>query len=516
LIDGRSSSTNHLTVQSESAAEPSPERKTLTQKAFLRGGSGVLDFVGLKWGRIIKAHMNDIDPALTPDSSLSLDSAWAEVRHALRQSMGARSFDHWLKPVQLLDSDPATGVVRLGVSSSFMAGWVTNHHGERLVQAWRAVDPRVHAVDIVATTEQVTVRAPIATPEKAEAAPAKSETPNPFDPRLTFSSFITGPSNSVAANAAKALCKGDGGRFNPLFIHAQTGQGKTHILHAIGHAWRLANPDKTVLYMSAERFMLDFVSAVRAKDTFSFKARLRGAALLMIDDVQFIAGKETTQEEFLHTVDEILSHGGKLVISSDRGPHALDGVEGRILSRLTQGLVADIKPADFMLRRDIVASKAAAMAGVCVSEDVLDMLAGRIVSNIRELEGALNRLVAYAALGEKDITPAFAEDVLADMFRASQRRITIDEIQKRVAEHFRIRQAEMVSARRAREVARPRQIAMYLAKQLTPRSLPEIGRRFGGRDHTTVIHAVRQIERLRGIDTDIDNDVRALMRALEG
>jgi chromosomal replication initiator protein len=255
---------------------------------------------------------------------------------------------------------------------------------------------------------------------------------------------------------------------------------------------------------------------MRARDTLSFKARLRSADLLMIDDVQFIAGKETTQEEFLHTVDEIICNGGKLVISADRGPHALGGVEGRILSRLTQGLVADIKPADFTLRRAIIGAKAAAMEGVRISDTVLDLLAGRIASNIRELEGALNRLVAYAALGDRDVTPEFAEEVLADMFRAGQRRITIDEIQKRVSEHFRIRQAEMVSARRAREVARPRQIAMYLAKQLTPRSLPEIGRRFGGRDHTTVIHAVRQIERLRGIDNDIDNDVRALMRALEG
>ena len=442
------------------------------------------------------------------------EAAWHEVRRSLRQSMGARSFDHWLKPVQLASFSSATGTVRLSVASSFMAGWVTTHHADRLIQAWRSVDPSVRTVEIVCG-EVPTIRlseAPVTTSVEEKPVTASS----PFDPRMSFTSFVSGQSNSVAVNAAKALASGQGDRFNPLFIHGQTGQGKTHLLQAIGHAWQAANPAKTVLYMSAERFMLDFVSAMRARDTLTFKSRLRSADLLMIDDVQFIAGKETTQEEFLHTVDQILYHGGKLVISADRGPHALDGVEGRILSRLTQGLVADIKPADFGLRRAIVGAKAKGMAGVTIGNDVLDMLAGRIVSNIRELEGALNRLVAYASLGDRAITPEFAEDVLADMFRASQRRITIDEIQKRVSEHFRIRQAEMVSARRAREVARPRQIAMYLAKQLTPRSLPEIGRRFGGRDHTTVIHAVRQIERLRGIDTDIDNDVRALMRTLEG
>ncbi len=451
-----------------------------------------------------------------PMANGAAETLWTQVRQALRQSMGARSFDHWLKPVQFVSFDNDSGLVCLSVSSAFMAGWVTTHHTERLLQAWRAIEPTVRNVEIICGADPAVMRAMTddeTVPGAPEAAPAPV---NPFDPRLTFESFVTGPGNSIPANAAKALARGDGDRFNPLFIHAQTGQGKTHLLHAIGHAWQKANPGRTVLYMSAERFMLDFVSAVRARDTLTFKTRLRSADLLMIDDVQFIAGKETTQEEFLHTVDEILRHGGKLVISADRGPHALDGVEGRILSRLTQGLVADIKPADFTLRRSILGAKAALVQNVAVGEDVLDMLAGRIVSNIRELEGALNRLVAYASLGDKAVTPAFADEVLADMFRASQRRITIDEIQKRVSEHFRIRQAEMVSARRAREVARPRQIAMYLAKQLTPRSLPEIGRRFGGRDHTTVIHAVRQIERLRGIDTDIDNDVRTLMRVLEG
>lgn len=457
-----------------------------------------------------------------PSSPLSKDDsgddalaiAWLEIRKALRQSVGARSFDHWLKPVSFAGWKAEDGTIRLSLPSEFMASWVRTHHGERLTQAWKAINPHVRSVRIEVTGE---------TPERYEAlAETSAEVPahkvegHVFDPRLTFDRFVTGQANAVAANAALAFASGGAMRLSPLYIHSQTGQGKTHLLHAIGHEYRHCNARARVLYMSAERFMFDFVSAMRARDTISFKTRLRSADLLMIDDVQFIAGKDSTQEEFLHTVDELMSTGRKLVISADRAPQALDGVEGRILSRLTQGLVVDIQPPDYTLRRAIIGAKAAAIEGIEISSEVLDLLASRLSTNVRELEGGLNRLLAYATLGNRPVTTEFAEDVLADMFRASRRRITIDEIQKRVSEHFRIRHAEMVSARRAREVARPRQIAMYLAKQLTPRSLPEIGRRFGGRDHTTVIHAVRQIERLRGEDSEIDNDVRTLIRVLEG
>ncbi|HMT44919.1 MAG TPA: chromosomal replication initiator protein DnaA [Chakrabartia sp.] len=443
---------------------------------------------------------------------------WPQVRALLRDSMGARSFDHWLRPVGFAAFED--GVVILAAPSTFTANWIRTHHADRLLQAWRSLLPEATAIRIDATSDATQIRLTPALPD-AEPAPAPAQNApaadaQSFDARFRFETFVTGTANQVAANAARAVATGGRLSFNPLYIHAATGQGKTHLLQAIGAAHQAAHPGQTVLYMSAERFMYDFVSAMRARETLAFKARLRSASLLMIDDVQFIAGKESTQEEFLHTVDELIGSGGKLVIGADRPPHALDGVEGRILSRLTQGLVVDIKPADFALRRAIVEAKAAAIPGVTVPDDVLDLLATRIVSNIRELEGGLNRLAAYASLGDASITAAFAEDVLAEMFRASKRRITIDEIQKRVSDHFRIRQAEMVSARRAREVARPRQIAMYLAKQLTPRSLPEIGRRFGGRDHTTVIHAVRQIEKLRGLDHDLDNDVRTLMRSLEG
>jgi chromosomal replication initiator protein len=444
-------------------------------------------------------------------------AAWAAIRAGLRADLGARTFDHWLKPVQFIGFCDVDHAIRLGLPSEFMASWVSSHYTERLTLAWRTMIPNVRNVRIetlgaTAVMAQFDVEPQIPTTPLAEPASDSSQ----FDARLTFDSFISGQTNMVARNAAHALATDPKTRFNPLYLHSQTGQGKTHLLHAIGRAFVEQNPGARVLYMSAERFMFDFVSAMRARDTLSFKARLRSADLLMIDDVQFIAGKESTQEEFLHTVDELMTGGRRLVISADRAPSALDGVEGRILSRLTAGLVADIAPADFALRQAILTAKVQAIGTTHVPADVIELLAARIVSNVRELEGGLNRLMAYAQLSNRPIDIAFAEDVLAEMFRASRRRITIDEIQRRVSDHFKIRQAEMVSARRAREVARPRQIAMYLAKQLTPRSLPEIGRKFGGRDHTTVIHAVRQIERLRGLDSDIDTDVRTLMRELEG
>jgi len=236
----------------------------------------------------------------------------------------------------------------------------------------------------------------------------------------------------------------------------------------------------------------------------------------MIDDVQFIAGKESTQEEFFHTMNEVMNAGKRLVITADRSPQSLEGIQERILSRLAWGLVADINPADYELRLNILLMKLSQMDGITVPHDVVEFLAKRVTANVRELEGALNRVVAYAQLKNSVIDIDFTREVLSDQLRAYDRKISIDEIQKRVAEHYRIRPSEMTSARRAREVARPRQVAMYLAKRLTPRSLPEIGRRFGGRDHTTVMHAVKRIESLRAEDAELDGDLVLLTRRLEG
>jgi chromosomal replication initiator protein len=320
----------------------------------------------------------------------------------------------------------------------------------------------------------------------------------------------------VAFNAAKLMGAEGPARFSPLYLHGATGQGKTHLAHAIGHAFLASHPQAGALYMSAERFMFEFVKAVRERDTFAFKSRLRSVDLLIIDDLQFIAGKDSTQEECFHTVNEMMTMGKRLVICADRSPRMLEGIEAKLVSRLAGGLVADIRPPEYALRRAILAAKLADMPQVTVPEEVLELLAMRITANIRELEGALNRLVAYAQLIGEAVTMDFALQTLGEVLKGPQRRITIDEIQKAVSAHFEVKQLDLVSERRAVAIARPRQIAMYLAKKLTTRSLPEIGRKFGNRDHSTVIHAVRRIEDLRGKDREIDSAVRGLMRQLEG
>ena len=455
-----------------------------------------------------------------------LEAAWETIRANLKRDCGARTFDGWLKPAELGEFDAEQGILDIVMPSQFMADWVRSHFGDRIQLAWTSALPIVSEVRVVADAagpkpspllilEDTPQEAPAGT-SSASAGAVRDPSAPKFDPRYTFDSFVIGKANEVAATAAKTLAGSDRVGFNPLFIHGGTGRGKTHLLHAIGHQFLAAHPAAKVVSMSAEKFMVEFVRALRENDTIGFKQRLRSADLLLIDDVQFIAGKDSTQEEFFHTMNEIINAGRRLVITSDRAPQDLDGIAPRILSRLSWGLVADINPADYELRLNIVRAKLDALPGVEMPHAVIEFLARRISNSIRELEGALNRIAAYAMMTGRDIDVPFVEEVLANVLRANQRRISIDEIQTQVAEHFRIRKAEMTSARRARDVARPRQVAMYLSKQLTPKSLPDIGRRFGGRDHTTVIHAVKQIERLRAADAELDADIRLLQRQLEG
>ena len=349
--------------------------------------------------------------------------------------------------------------------SQFMADWVRSHFGDRLALAWKTTLPLVREVRVVAGTD-----GPKPTPllilEEAPEPAARGRDPSApnFDPRYRFETFVIGKANEVAATAAKTLATAKSVSFNPLFIHGGTGRGKTHLLHAIGHAFLAQNRSARVVSMSAEKFMVEFIRALKENDTIGFKQRLRSADLLLIDDVQFIAGKDSTQEEFFHTMNEIITAGRRLVITSDRAPQDLDGIAPRILSRLSWGLVADINAADFELRFNIIETKLAALPAVDMPRNVVEFLARRVTSSIRELEGALNRIAAYAMMTGRAIDVAFVEEVLANVLRANQRRITIDEIQAQVAEHYRIRKAEMTSARRAREVARPRQVAMYLVE----------------------------------------------------
>ncbi len=447
--------------------------------------------------------------------------AWSHVRANLRRSAGQRLFDQWLKPVVLIEGSNAE-IVRLGLPSAFMTQWVKNHYAERLLLEFRGQIPAVRSVSIETLAEEPKrVLSTASAPAAADSAPVAAATASPaerpqFDVRFTFDRFVIDATNRVACNAAKAMAEPGAPRFSPLYLHAGTGQGKTHLMHAIGHAFLAANPEATAIYVTAERFMFEFVQALRNKDTYACKARLRSVDLLMIDDLQFIGGKDATQQEFFHTVNEFMSSGKRLVIAADRAPQALEGFEPRLAGRLASGLVADIKPAELELRRAIVGRKLQDMPAVTMPHEVMDLLAARITTNVRELEGALNRLVAYAQLNGEVITIDFATNVLGEVLRSAQRRITIDEIQRAVSAHFEVKQIDLISERRAVAIARPRQIAMYLAKRLTTRSLPEIGRKFGNRDHSTVIHAVKRIEELRGKDVEIDTAVRTLMRTLEG
>ncbi len=336
-----------------------------------------------------------------------------------------------------------------------------------------------------------------------------------LDQRNTFDTFIVGRSNELAHAAARRVAEAERDRvpFNPLFLYGGVGLGKTHLMHAIAWHIRQRDPDRRVMYLSAETFMYQFVSALRYKDTMAFKQQFRSVDVLMIDDVQFIAGKDSTQEEFFHTFNALCDQNRQIVISGDRSPADLEGMEERMRSRLGWGLVADIHPTDYELRLSILQSKVDQI-DIDVPRNVLEFLAHRITANIRELEGALNRVAAFASLVGRSVELEMAQEVLRDLLRASDRRVTIEEIQKRVAEHYNIKLSEMHSPRRAIAVARPRQIAMYLAKQLTTRSLPEIGRKFGNRDHTTVMHAVKRIEQLQGQDNDLAEDIVLLRRIL--
>lgn len=452
----------------------------------------------------------------TPHCPDVLVSGWEGVKAGLRATIGARMFDQWLKPLRLGSYCDMGGTLELLAGSDFSANFITNQFGDRIRLALRAAQIGVEDVRIVrATQAPAAVAMPVHAITKDDGAVARPPVQDALPLRHSFADFIVGESNRLACTAAQAMSGPQAPLFNPLYIHGGTGQGKTHLLHAIASAYRAHFPAHTIIYMSAEKFMMEFVTAMRANDSMAFKARLRAAKLLLVDDIQFIAGKGSTQEEFLHTINELAENGARIVISADRAPQHLDSVDPRILSRLAGGLVADIQPADLDLRRAILEAKRAALVDVIIPDAVLDFLSRSIRTNVRELEGAFNKLLAYAQLTGRAVDMEFAQVMLADSVRASARRITVDEIQKACAAHYRIDPAEMRSKRRSRAVARPRQVAMYLAKKMTPRSLPEIGRIFGGRDHSTVIHAVRTIEELRHSNAEMDSDIRKLQRQLE-
>ncbi len=467
-----------------------------------------------------------------------LAAQWQRVRGRLRDEFGEAAYRSWLSSLSL--ADMVGGAIRIEVPTRFLRDWVVAHYADRIRALWSGENKNVSAVEIVVGDRRVEPAPPESPPvvaeeeerlsERAEAqvraaagvtgeASDDREISAPLDQRFTFENFVVGKPNELAHAAARRVAESavSGNRaapFNPLFLYGGVGLGKTHLMHAIAWHIRLQDPSRKVIYLSAEKFMYQFIKALRFKDTMAFKEQFRSVDVLMIDDVQFISGKDSTQEEFFHTFNARVDQNRQVIISADKSPSDLEGMEERMKSRLGWGLVADIHPTTYELRLGILQAKAE-QKHTQIPAKVLEFLAHKITSNVRELEGALTRITAHAQLVGRSITLESAQDVLHDLLRANDRRITIEEIQKRVAEHFNIRQADMHSARRARAVARPRQVAMYLCKQLTPRSLPEIGRKFGGRDHTTVMHAVRKIEELLVEDRALGEDIDLLKRMLE-
>ncbi len=454
---------------------------------------------------------------LTP--SPEVISAWKLVHKALRGEFGEAVFRSWLKPLTLQAS--YHGTLEVSVPTRFMKDWIQTHYSKRILEMCIEKNADIKRLEIVVIQSATMPQDDVPEEKNKKANGNKKiliddlDIASPLDERFTFESFVVGKPNALAHAAARRVVESAKVPFNPLFIYGGVGLGKTHLMHAIAKMISEQAPNKRVLYLSAEKFMYQFVKALRANETMAFKEFFRSVDVLMIDDIQFIAGKESTQEEFFHTFNALVDQNKQIIISADKAPSDLTGVDERLRSRLAWGLVADIQPSTYELRLGIVQAKRDQLQAD-VPNAVLEFLALKVTSNIRELEGALNRIVAHADVSKNPITLESTQEVLQDLLRSHDRRITIDEIQRKVAEHYNIRLSDMHSARRARQVARPRQVAMYLAKQLTARSLPEIGRKFGGRDHTTVMHAVRKIEELTGDDASFAQDVEVLRRALTG
>ncbi len=484
------------------------------------------------------------------------DETWGQVRNELLQVVGRNNFKAWIEPIAFDRIDERTA--HFHVPTGFIGSWVSNNFGDLILRhltshgigadrveftvaprgavAANSAAPATVAPSHAATPAPAPAPRPVpemataAAPAPAQVAPAPSPAAQPrtsgnelpgakLNPALTFENFVVGKPNELAHAAARRVAETLDVTFNPLFLYGGVGLGKTHLMHAI--AWDLQDrfPDAKILYLSAEQFMHRFVRALREQDTFNFKETFRSVDILMVDDVQFIAGKTSTQQEFFHTFNALVEMGKQIVISGDRAPVDMEELDNRIASRLQCGLVVDIHPTDYELRLGVLQHKCETLSAryphVKFADGVLQYLAQKISSNIRVLEGALTRLFAFADLVRREVTVDVAKECLTDVLRATDKKVTMDEIIKKTCEYYKLRQVDLISQNRQRAIARPRQMAMYLCKRLTQRSLPEIGKKFGGRDHTTILYGVRKIEELMQADSQIAEDAELLRRLLE-
>jgi chromosomal replication initiator protein len=463
------------------------------------------------------------------------NEAWTTIKARLRAELGEDVFASWFRGVELgkLDGD----TVHLTVATRFLKSWLRSHYYDLLFRLCRVEWPEIDRLDFQVRQPHFAVEpsAPKASETRAEVPPA-AETPqvsiplrtgyggfegSPLDPRLTFASFLVGGSNRLAHAAALEVASAFANSqqmFNPLFLHGNVGLGKTHLLHAI--AWEVTHrkPEAEVLYLTAERFMSGFVQALRARDALAFKEKLRKIDILIIDDMEFLQGP-TIQQEFCHTLNSLIDGGRQVVVAADRAPTHLDKLDMRMRSRLGGGLVAEIAAMDYDLRYKILSKRAqeacADTPGLEIPDTILSFLAERLTESGRELEGAIHRLRACYQLTDQPVTIEIAEQIVRELMRGTEpKRVRIDDILRTVSKHYGVNRGDLLSGRRNRSIVRPRQIGMYLAKLLTSRSLPEIGRRFGNRDHTTVLHAIRKIEQLMSDDTQMREEVELLKRLL--
>ncbi len=460
-------------------------------------------------------------------------SKWQILRTLMERELGQATFKSWLSQLSLVRFDPEIRTLILSVPGRFVKDWVDANYLHALLKLAQSVYENVHRIEIIVNTSAslktpIAEESPVSTlslpqpPSFITATPAndddfaalKETIQAQLDQRFNFDNFVVGKPNELAYAAALRVAESREVQFNPLFLYGGVGLGKTHLMHAIAWYIKTHQPERRVLYLSAEKFMYQFIRALRYKDTMTFKELFRNVDVLMIDDVQFISGKDSTQEEFFHTFNALVDKNHQVIVSADKSPSDLEGMEERLKSRLGWGLVADLHPTTYELRLGILQTKAATLS-IPIPKEVMEFLAFKITSNVRELEGALNRIAAHATLVGRKITIESTQELLRDLLKSNDRRVSVDDIQKRVAEYYSIKLTEMQSAKRTQNIARPRQIAMYLAKMLTTRSLPEIGRRFGGRDHTTVIHAVKKVEELMVSDHELAEDLSILRKSLE-
>jgi chromosomal replication initiator protein len=447
-----------------------------------------------------------------------IDVVWQRVRERLKIELGGQRFQYWIDPLRLVAVED--GRVVIACNSRFERDKIVESHGERIANMIAEIAPAFGAVDFVVDMKPRTLQAVVPAANRAPKAdpmpldPVLAEGSSPLNPAYTFENFVIGRTNQIAFQEARRVAESDLPVANPLFFFGATGLGKSHLMHAIARQKLLRNPSLRVMLISAENFMRLFITAIKANDTLAFKNQVRNVDVLLIDDLHFIIGKEATQEELFAALDWLGDQQKQIILSADRSPSLFENVSERARSRLVRGASIEIQPTDFELRLAILESKARQMArerpGFLLNSEAAHFMAQRIATNTRELEGALTRVVTQSGDGARPVTIENLNIWLADFLRAYDRRVTIEEIKKKVAEHYGLKVQELESPVRSRSIVRPRQIAMFLARKLTPRSYPEIGRRFGNRDHTTVMHAFETIERLTSIDPSFAEEVEQL------